>query len=170
METEIQSTVKKQDNKNRRDQEVPKLDVFENKLRGHKWSIMIDNYRDFMRARTFENDMYNLAMKGGPTYVRKFADLQCEVIKKHRDDAVQFHRARFYRELEEAVKTGDNEFDEFAQRVRNHDWTWQYSDDGNVARNASAREDELLRIVKEKGGIYATYWKFISRKNGRGCN
>lgn len=43
---------------------------------------------------------------------------------------------------------------EFYDKLEQHDWTYEYSDDHSVWMRGSAAERALLQIVKDNGGTF----------------
>ena len=137
---------------------IPSLDEFRDRLHFHKWSFDQDNFRDYTEAAGKEAFLYDLAMHAGMEYVKAFALRQKNVVSEKVAAALREEIVRSQEMLRTAHITGDEEFDEFTKNIRNHDWYWQYSDDGDVARRGSAAEDWIMKKMKEKGGIYLAYY------------
>ena len=158
---------KKIDAKKKKFKFIPSLSEYLDRLNFHKWSFDQDNFKDYTESAGKERFLYELAMTAGPEYMRAFAQAQQKVIFDRIDLARRDEYQRMSINVKEAQLTGDPEFDQFAELVRHHDWYWQYSDDGGVARRGSEAEDKIRAIVKEKGGIYKTYYEWHASKNQR---
>lgn len=141
-------------------------------LCAHVWSFEkgTDNYYEFCKAARREWELLNMAMRAkedGAVMVKDYYLVRRNAIGLQIQAAEAKLREQYKEEIEDALLTGDKEFDDFRIQVRRHDFWYSYSDDGNVWRAGEDQRQAIEKIVKEKGGIYATYWHYFNDEQHR---
>lgn len=143
---------------------LPTYEAFLALLDKHTWTFNTDNFMDYSKAQREEQELMRLSMAGGPEYVRAFTRVQRDVLYRRVHEAETKVRQMLIARYDALIPTGDEEFDTFREKVRNHDFYYHYSDDVNVWRNGEERHKALIQTVKEKGGLYKTYWERVCKQ------
>ena len=142
------------------------LAQYRDELAKIKWLFITphadQSYYSVVESMEQQIKLYNMGRRISPAHLEAFVDAQ----KRAHQAVIAESNAKIRKESSEYFdkfeRTGDEELDSFRKACRNFDWTWRYSDDGAVARAGQAREETLLAIVKEKGGLYEAYWKLCA--------
>ncbi len=147
---------------------VPRMEIseFYDLLNAHTWSFEANSYYEFAQFSKRERELEAIAWTNGPYFVECYMrELKSELNNKYSNGYTEgYNKAKST--YEGMINTGDTEFDAFRNMVRNHDFWYSYSDDGNVYRNGEARRQEILGIVKDKQGIYKAYWShYVDQQN-----
>lgn len=133
------------------------MDEYREMLSKHIWAFRTKTYFDFCKSNREENKLFILAVQHGPWFVDEFRYAKDRAMDQIVSAIVDRVKKEQYDYFEDHVRTGDDDFDDFRRRVRNHDWYHSFSDDMSV-RNAGERNYQKLSAeAKEKGGIYAKY-------------
>lgn len=106
--------------------------------------------------------LYNMGRRLTPTHLKAFVEAQQRAHQAAMQMAIAEAKQEANIHFLKLERTGDETLDSFRQACREFDWTWAYSDDGDVARASQAQEELLLAVVKEKGGLYEAYWNLCS--------
>ena len=121
-----------------------------------------DSFFDFHNAMEDFGKMFEEAKRGGICFVQIFIyslkHRVGELINNAVRKALDAQREQLLNDRARAFGTGDQEFDDFRQRCLDHDWHYNYTDDGDVWRRANKVQLELEETVKQKGGKYKEYW------------
>jgi hypothetical protein len=142
------------------------LEEFLNMLATHTWSVECTSYMTFIRASRAEQELFRIAMAGGPRFVEALANAKIQFLKDIEADIrnsfnidLSLQLTNQKNLLEGYIETGDAEFDAFRKQVREHDYYYDFSDSATVYKHGEEQRRAIETIVREKGGLYETYWK-----------
>lgn len=139
-------------------------------LDSHTW-LFSQEYKNLSYFTVFaiqrqEQELFKIAVAGGPDYIKEFTIRQmatlASLLRNERHNAT----VKAEQQYAERIETGDPDFDKFRELVNQFDWYWRYSDSGSVRRAAAQREEHLMSIVADKGGLYQTYFYRAAKRNG----
>ncbi len=109
-------------------------------------------------------------IKGTPAEIMAIRNTVRELAGEKISDAIRNTRATMIEQnrtqaesLSVMMETGDESFDAFRRQVREHDFYYSFSDDGSVYRAGEKQRTAIEAIVKERGGMYQTYWKHYQK-------
>lgn len=146
------------------------LSQYRDELAKIKWLFITphgeQSYFGVVESMEQQIKLYNMGRRISPAHLEAFVDAQKRAHQAVIGEAVSKVRKETSEYFAKFEGTGDEELDIFRKACRNFDWTWRYSDDGSVARAGEAREEALMAIVKEKGGLYEAYWKLCAKHLG----
>jgi hypothetical protein len=139
--------------------------TFATMLYKHTWSASTDSYGGYIDSMREEHRLFNIAVANGPSFV-------CAFIGQQRSAArTQIHEARMDERKQAAQKIRElrvaldgNEFADFCEKVDNHDWYHDFSDDGSVRRGGAAVEAKLKAAAAEYGGLFEIYFDSVRQK------
>lgn len=136
-------------------------------LREHQWSFESTSYYEFFKRAKRENELEAIAWANGPYFIKCYVQEQKSIIVSKAREAYNngYNNAKSI--YDSMIPTGDLEFDKFRFMVFNHDYYYEYSDDNNVWKTGEAQRKRILEIVKEKAGIYETFWNYYLKSKAR---
>lgn len=145
--------------KTSRQESILTLDQLTQMLENHMWPFQAENYANLHSSVQRTHELFRLAQTLSMKGVSTFHYAQHNAIQLLRDESydIGYKRGRetgeaqinyLLQALEETRQKYMKPVDFFKEKLERHDWYWQYSDDGNVARNASRREDEIIAEAK----------------------
>lgn len=124
-------------------------------LASRKWSDDTDNYHDYIEAVKAERDLFMRAMMLGIQGVDLYYTFHIERFLEEADAVLQIAKERMqethqYRErdLKRLLRHPINQFEE---RCRQHDWTYEYSDAIETYRKGAAEQQALRDLAKANG-------------------
>lgn len=130
------------------------VEQFYDEVHNHKWSFFFNfddtSYYSFIKAMDEERALFQRALRIGPEGVTIFFNLQKRALSKYRSTVFNDGYEKGKQALAPIVETGDDEFDEFRKYVVNHDWFYDYTDDGSVWRRGNEQRKKIEGILKQK--------------------
>lgn len=147
-------------------QEVPRMDIseFYNLLNNHTWSFKANSYYEFAQLSKKERELEAIAWTNGPYFVECYLREFKATFQNNHSVGYTAGYSSARASYESMIDTGDKEYDAFRKMVRNHDYWYFYSDDINVYNSGHETSAKIMDIVKEKKGMYETYWKYFNDK------
>lgn len=150
------------------------LSDFKKALRDITWVTDVDpatgSFYQLAQAMKAQTDMYYTAYRLGHEYMLAWYDHQVNAIKDKINKSVNIVRDQTLTDVKTKYITGDEEFDTFAERVRQLDFFYEYSDDPVVYRTGKANYENLEEIAKERGGIYLKFFIYYSTSHNKNLN
>lgn len=151
---------------------VESFEDFRQDLYKHEWSHTTNNYSDYIKSVKAESALFSRAMSLGPTGVDMFRrmkeDSMRELVGVAVSQAIRTERATGSEQLDQqkaalmAIMTPEQKAAvEFMDRLWYHDWYYDYTDDGNVWRNANERHKAFLKEAKEGGKVFEDMWLHV---------
>ncbi len=133
----------------------------------HKWSFLMPrdaaSFYNYIQKLDVERDLFQQAMRGGPEAVEYYYVTQRRALSNEQHIVIE-QAVKNAREIyEKMIATGDSEFDEFRKKVYYFDWFYEYTDDGDVWRNANNRLKEIEATIQQHADEpkYRIYYDYI---------
>lgn len=143
----------------KRDQ-IPEIAVFRNMLEEAPRSLLQDNFYDFTNAERREQSLFRMASAANPEYLLAYRDWKI----RHMQREVQERTKELQAQLDDCHVTGDETFDIFFKKIRNHRFDYRYSQ-LEVIRNHVLKEAlELEAEAIKQGGVYLNVWNIAKFK------
>lgn len=145
------------------------LDEFREEVANHRWSFFADSFYCFIESTKEEADLWRraqlLGMDGVRIYISYCQGAINTTATRRTEEAVQYH-SEINRKAWEAL------YEEFpiiayANKVKSHDWYFEFSDDSSVWRAGKKNEEALIKEAKEKGPEYEAIFKKYAYANKR---
>ena len=136
--------------------EFVSLNDYYDMLRKHKWEWQCDSFDKIAESINNQRRLMAIAFTS-PAHMRDYTLASRNAVRHYASNESQISADKARKHFETRMSTGDKAFDDFREMCWNHDYYYEYSDDGRVARRGAEHAALMQTMAKEGGEKYESF-------------